>query len=661
MFQSRATQGQVVRRIATVLAVAAALPFASLVDGAAMSDGAVMPDGVTMSSAAPPMCGTSVGSAPHITKVLWIAMENTSYGSAPSQIPGSPSASYIDNTMLAQCGSTSNYHGVTHPSYPNYIAMTSGSTQGSSTDHMQYFPVASIFSQVDPSWRSYQEYMPQGCDHYYQRGDATTHHYYAGRHNPAASYSALPVGAPTAGDCPTYDEPLGTTTSGALIQDVQGGNLPRYSFVTPGFCNDMHLLPSGDNACPDAIKGGDNWLATWIPILTSGPDYTSGNLLIDVVWDEGRGASPPAGGDCTVVSDPGCIVPNIVISPYTPHTVSATNFSHYSLLKTTERLLGVPYLGHAADVATNDMCGDFGLCPTSTNQPPSAVISASCAGSTCSFDGTGSADPDGTIAGYAWTFGDGSTGTGPTVSHSYASGGTFTVGLTVTDNQGARGSSTATVTPTGPPAPGVTFKAIADVNANSASPTVKIPSATAPGDRLLLFLSVNANITNAGTPGPGWTLVGTRQPVGMASMVWQKTAAAGDAGSNVTVSLGGTSYRADMTVADYGGVTAAGVRGFATSDDKATSTHVTPSLATVPGDWVVSYWADKSPSTTSWTAPAGQTVESTSIGPLSAGRVTSLITDYGSTPIGSSVGSLVATTNAASSKSTEWTIALAAS
>ena len=53
------------------------------------------------------------------------------------------------------------------------------------------------------------------------------------------------------------------------------------------------------------------------------------------------------------------------------------------------------------------------------------------------FDGSASSDPDGTIASYAWDFGDGSTGTGATPTHAYLQAGTFTVALTVTDNQGA--------------------------------------------------------------------------------------------------------------------------------------------------------------------------------------------------------------------------------
>ena len=52
------------------------------------------------------------------------------------------------------------------------------------------------------------------------------------------------------------------------------------------------------------------------------------------------------------------------------------------------------------------------------------------------FDGTGSIDPDGTVVGYAWDFGDGNIGSGPTPSNTYADAGTYTVTLTVTDNAG---------------------------------------------------------------------------------------------------------------------------------------------------------------------------------------------------------------------------------
>lgn len=123
------------------------------------------PASTAANAAAAPLCGSMAGAAPQITKVLWIFMENRSYGTGASQIPGDKSASYIDGTLLPQCGSTSDYHGVSHPSYPNYLAATSGSTQGATSDHLGFYSTASIFSQVDPSWRSYEEFMPAACDH----------------------------------------------------------------------------------------------------------------------------------------------------------------------------------------------------------------------------------------------------------------------------------------------------------------------------------------------------------------------------------------------------------------------------------------------------------------------------------------------------------------
>ncbi|TFV90711.1 PKD domain-containing protein [Blastococcus sp. CT_GayMR16] len=75
------------------------------------------------------------------------------------------------------------------------------------------------------------------------------------------------------------------------------------------------------------------------------------------------------------------------------------------------------------------------------NEPPTASFTSSANGLAASFDGSASADPDGTIASRAWEFGDGGTGSGATATHTYANPGTYRVKLTVTDNRGA----TATV------------------------------------------------------------------------------------------------------------------------------------------------------------------------------------------------------------------------
>jgi PKD repeat protein len=90
------------------------------------------------------------------------------------------------------------------------------------------------------------------------------------------------------------------------------------------------------------------------------------------------------------------------------------------------------------------------------NDPPTASFTYTCSDLSCSFDGSGSQDSDGTISSYAWDFGDGTTGSGSTVSYAYPAGGTYTVTLVVTDDGGGTDSESATVTVDDEPASTVT-------------------------------------------------------------------------------------------------------------------------------------------------------------------------------------------------------------
>ena len=84
------------------------------------------------------------------------------------------------------------------------------------------------------------------------------------------------------------------------------------------------------------------------------------------------------------------------------------------------------------------------------NQPPVARATATPSSGTAplavAFDGSTSSDPDGSIASYAWTFGDGGNATGPTANHTYTTAGSYSAQLTVTDNQGATGTTTLAIT-----------------------------------------------------------------------------------------------------------------------------------------------------------------------------------------------------------------------
>lgn len=83
------------------------------------------------------------------------------------------------------------------------------------------------------------------------------------------------------------------------------------------------------------------------------------------------------------------------------------------------------------------------------NKKPTAVISANPPGGvapvTITFDGSQSSDTDGTITQYNWNFGDGATGSGQQLSHTYTTEGTYTVALTVTDDKGATATATSRI------------------------------------------------------------------------------------------------------------------------------------------------------------------------------------------------------------------------
>jgi len=99
-----------------------------------------------------------------------------------------------------------------------------------------------------------------------------------------------------------------------------------------------------------------------------------------------------------------------------------------------------------SDAATAQWYGPY-ACTAETNAYPVASFTVSCTGLTCAVDGSASRDTDGTIAGYQWSFGDGTDPvTGVTAEHVFAQARTYTVSLVVTDNLGSTGYSATDVT-----------------------------------------------------------------------------------------------------------------------------------------------------------------------------------------------------------------------
>ena len=273
-------------------------------------------------------------------------MENHPY----DEIIGSKDAPFT-NRLAAQCGLATNFHNITHPSLPNYIAATSGGTQGISDDCQPSEcsrRVQSVFGQLQAagkSWTAYHESMPAPCALSTDSGTNPPGNY-APKHNPAVYYLPLRPG------CSRHVVALGTPSAGAFARALSARSLARFSFITPNLCNDTHDCP---------VSTGDAWLSRWLHAIVASATYRSERTVVFITWDEGEGGSTD---DCaTNTSDRGCHVATIVVSPSTPRgTRSAGLFNHYALLKTTEQLLGITtYLGHARDASSHSMRSAFHL------------------------------------------------------------------------------------------------------------------------------------------------------------------------------------------------------------------------------------------------------------------------------------------------------------
>jgi len=160
-------------------------------------------------------------------------------------------------------------------------------------------------------------------------------------------------------------------------------------------------------------------------------------------------------------------------------------------------------------------------------------------------------------------------------------------------------------------------------------------------------------------PGAGWTQLGsTLTNVSIQSTAWIGQVGAGDPGRTVTMS-NSTYSKAILSLAVYSGVSGtAPVDAFAVLGDAGGTQHTSPTVTAHAGDWVATWWTDKSAATAKWTAPAGVTTRDEAYDTGTSGRYSLLLADSGAAVADGSYGGLTAITDADSAKTAMWTIAL---
>jgi hypothetical protein len=289
-------------------------------------------------------CGSRGRPPARYDHVIWIVFENQS----AKHVIGNDRLPYV-NRIARRCGLATNFFAEAHPSLPNYVAMTSGGTQGVRGDSSGLLPADNIYARVKRSgrqWRHYAFGMPANCHR--RDSPSSDRAIYTAHHQAPIFYRNL------AGDCARWDVGVGDPTKVEDLDDVRTGPLANALDTSrlPAFATLEPTDDGGDSSAGgevDPMKG-DAFLARWIPRITASRTYRRGRTAIFITWDEPDdfGRNPPRQTIAT-----------IVIAPTVPAGVRVgTRFDHYAMLRTTQQLLGLrPFLGAAA--AAPSMRGGF--------------------------------------------------------------------------------------------------------------------------------------------------------------------------------------------------------------------------------------------------------------------------------------------------------------
>jgi hypothetical protein len=295
-------------------------------------------------------CATRPSSKKPYKHIVVLMDENLSV----SQWEATPDAPYT-HRLAEECRRLTGAAGETHPSFPNYMAVVSGTFPTPACLHCSS-GANNVFHQMNRAglrWRDYNEAMQRNC---VPTGSAAPH--YRDNHNPAFWFTDLgPAAKGGDGSCAKFDVPLDPF----FWNDVQNGRLPAFSWIAPSECHNMHWrspicdqTTNGTKA--DRIRFGDDFIKRVVSAIAARPSYKKGKTLIVVTWDEANEGSIQSQGnwgiDCSdhavfVANTTTCRVVTILVSARLGGGSFPGFYSHYSLTRAIERNLGLPLLAGA--------------------------------------------------------------------------------------------------------------------------------------------------------------------------------------------------------------------------------------------------------------------------------------------------------------------------
>lgn len=262
--------------------------------------------------------------------VVVVVMENREY----SDVVGSSAAPYVN--ALARRYALATSYAIKHPSLPNYLALTAGSTFGVDSDctgcHFRARNLVDELEAAHLSWKAYMDGMPRRCF------KGATAGRYAKRHNPFVYYDDV-AGSPRRCSRIVPGRELG--------RDLRAGRLPTLAWLTPDLCEDTHDC---------SVATGDRYLRGVVPALLRG---LGPHGILFVTWDEGNSDAGCCGGTAA-----GGRIATVIAGPDVRHGAQlASGYTHYSTLRTIEESLGLPPLRGAGSPLTRSLANAFAGAP----------------------------------------------------------------------------------------------------------------------------------------------------------------------------------------------------------------------------------------------------------------------------------------------------------
>ncbi|KAI9494527.1 phosphoesterase family-domain-containing protein [Zychaea mexicana] len=197
-------------------------------------------------------------SGKHFDRVVIIIFENKDYETAMENDYFKSLPSRHNGVLLT------NYRGTSHPSQPNYIAMISGSTDGTDEDdesNIDRKTIVDLLEKKNISWKSYQEDYPGGCN---KEMDIDG---YARKHNPFISFKNIQKDKKR---CARI------VNSKQLDKDIENNSVPQYVFYTPDINNDAHDTD---------VDYGAKWLKKFLEPRIKKSAFSENTMFV-VTFDE---------------------------------------------------------------------------------------------------------------------------------------------------------------------------------------------------------------------------------------------------------------------------------------------------------------------------------------------------------------------------------------